>query len=113
MGFLKKLFGSEDSNRSGKADPEGFFVYVQCDRCEAKVRLRINKQYDLSPTGDGYEWHKTIVDSRCFQRIPTVAHFDRDLNMTHADIQGGHYISFEEYEAEEVSQPTDSEEEKS
>jgi hypothetical protein len=33
--------------------------------------------------------------------------------MTHADIQGGRYISFEEYEAEEVSQPTDSEEEKS
>ena len=51
------------------------------------------------------------MDSRCFQRIPTVAHFDRGLNMTHADIQGGQYISYEEYVAEEVSQPTDSEEE--
>ena len=110
MGFLKKLFSSDDSNQSKKSDPEGFFVYVQCDRCDAKVRLRINKQYDLIPSDDGYEWHKTIVDSRCFQRIPTVAHFDRGLNMTHADIQGGRYISLEEYEAKEVSQPTDSEE---
>jgi len=110
MGFLKKLFSSDDSNQSKKSGTEGFFVYVQCDRCDAKVRLRINKQYDLIPTGEGYEWHKTIVDSRCFQRIPTVAHFDRGLNMTHADIQGGRYISLEEYEAKEVSQPTDSEE---
>ena len=74
MGFLRKLFGGDDSKQTGDSDGSGFFVYVQCDRCGAKVRLRINRQYDLVPSADGYDWHKTIVDSKCFQRIPTVAH---------------------------------------
>lgn len=107
MGFLKRIFGSDDSKKSGKADAEGFFVYVRCDQCGEKVRLRIHKQYDLIPSDDGYKWHKTIVDSRCFQRIPTVANFDRSFNLVNADIQGGRFISKEEYEMEEVSQPTD------
>lgn len=100
MGFLQKLFGSNQT------EEEGFFVYVQCDQCGAKVRLRIHKEYDLVRTGDGYEWHKTIVDSRCFQRIPTVAHFDRGFNLVNADMQGGRFITKEEYEAAEVSQTT-------
>ena len=74
MGFLQKLFGSDEP------EEEGFFVYVQCDQCGAKVRSRIHKEYDLVQSGDGYDWHKTIVDSRCFQRIPTVAHFDRKFS---------------------------------
>ena len=101
MGFLQKLFGNDEP------EEEGFFVYVQCDQCGAKVRSRIHKEYDLVRAGDGYDWHKTIVDSRCFQRIPTVAHFDRDFNLVNADIQGGRFITKEEYEAEEVSQTTD------
>ncbi|HCB48507.1 MAG: hypothetical protein AMJ56_03120 [Anaerolineae bacterium SG8_19] len=101
MGFLQKLFGSDET------EEEGFFVYVQCDQCGAKVRLRIHKEYDLVRAGDGYEWHKTIVDSRCFQRIPTVAHFDRGFNLVNVDMQGGRFITKEEYEAEEVSQTTD------
>jgi hypothetical protein len=110
MSFLRKLFGSEDPEKSTSSDPEGFFVYVACDHCGAKVRLRIHKQYDLVPTGDGYEWHKTIVDSRCFRQIPTVAHFDNRNNLVTADIQGGRFISKAEYDAPEVSQPTDEEE---
>lgn len=107
MGFLKKLFGGDASKPSGSSDGSGFFVYVQCDRCDAKVRLRIHKQYDLISTDDGYKWHKTIVDSKCFQRIPTVAHFDRNLNLINADMQGGRFITKDEFEAAEVSQPTD------
>lgn len=105
MSFLKKLFGSQETHE------EGFFVYVQCDRCATKVRLRIHREYDLIHSGDGYDWHKTIVDSKCFQRMPTVAHFDRNFNLVNADIQGGRFITKEEYEAEEVREPTDGEEE--
>jgi hypothetical protein len=110
MSFLRKLFGSEDSKKKKSTDPEGFFVYVTCDHCGAKVRLRINRQYDLIPTGDGYDWHKTIVDSRCFRQIPTVAHSDSRYNLVSADINGGRFISEEEFSAPEVSEPTDDEE---
>jgi hypothetical protein len=36
-----------------------------------------------------------------------VAHFDRGFNLVNVDMQGGRFITKEEYEAEEVSQTTD------
>ncbi len=101
MGFLSRLFGGPDKPEKNDSDSSGFFFYVQCDHCGKKVRLRILKQYELNYSGDGYVWHKTIVDSRCFREIPTVVHFDRNYNVTNADINGGHQLTREEFEAAE------------
>ena len=109
MGFLKKLFGGGDSGSSRSSGNEGLFVYVQCDKCEARVRLRIIKQHDLNYSRDGFVWHKTIVDSRCFQHIPAVIHFDGNLNIISQEIEGGRFISQSEFEQAEVSGSTDSE----
>jgi hypothetical protein len=110
MGFLKKLFGGGDSSSSGRGDSDGFFLYVQCDHCQKKVRLRLNKRYDLNHTGDGYVWHKTIVDSRCFRPMAAVVHFDARLNPSKQEIEGGRFISRAEFEEAEVSKPTESKE---
>ena len=69
--------------------------------------VQVDRQHDLNLTEEGYVWHKTIVDSKCFRPIPTVAHFDGKYNMTNFEIDGGHYISKEEYESLEVSQTTE------
>jgi hypothetical protein len=107
MDFLKKLFGGGSGGGSGGSDTTGFFVYVQCDRCQEQLRLRIIKQHDLNYSADGFVWRKTIVDSRCFQQIPVVAHFDRNLNLIGHEIAGGHFITREEYERSVVSDTTD------
>lgn len=107
MSFLKRIFGGEDPSKKSSTGSEGFFFYVQCDNCGKKVRLRILKQYELNYSDDGYVWHKTIVDSRCFREIQAVVHFDNKYNVTNADINGGQQISQEDYEAPEVSQTTD------
>ncbi len=111
MGFLKRLFGGEGSSKGQSPDSDGFFFYVQCDNCGKKVRLRILKQYELNYSDGGYVWHKTIIDSRCFREIPAVVHFDSNYHVTNADINGGRQISLEEYEAPEVSQTTENEQE--
>lgn len=98
MGFLKRIFGGGESGRSSTSDSDGFFFYVQCENCGAKVRLRILKQYELNHAGDGFVWHKTIVDNRCFRQIPAVVHFDRQYQVTNAQIEGGKIISAAEYE---------------
>lgn len=109
MGFLRKLFGGEQSGARGGSDPDGFFLYVQCDNCSKAVRLRVDRKHDLNLSDEGYVWHKTIVDSKCFRPMPTVVKFDRSYNMTHWEIEGGHYIDREEYEAVEVSPTTEGE----
>ena len=116
MSFLKRFFGSGDSSRGSDSDAEGFFLYVQCDQCDDRIRLRVHKQHELNRTEEGYVWHKTIVDNRCFQPMHTVVHLDQGYNVITSEIDGGHFISREEYEGAGlashagVSQPTDAEE---
>lgn len=98
MGFLKKLFGGGDQSGRPPADPQGVYFYVQCDRCGAMVRLRADKQYDLINEGNGYVWHKTIVDNRCFRPMPTVVRLNANYEMVEQEITGGRYITQEEYE---------------
>ena len=101
MGFLKKLFGAQEQGRPDKpyVDTQGVYFYVQCDNCGAPVRLRADKQHDLLNEGDGYVWHKTIVDNRCFRPMPTVVYLNAAYEMTAHEITGGRYISRDEFEA--------------
>jgi len=98
MGFLQKLFGGEKREKK-YVDKTGLYFYVQCDNCGAAVRVRADKQHDLLREDAGYVWHKTIVDSKCFRRMPTVVRMDRNYEVTTAEIEGGRYITEAEYEA--------------
>lgn len=104
MGFLKRLFGGdkkeeEDSNQ----DKTGLYFYFQCDNCGSLVRVRADKQYDLLNESQGYVWHKTIVDSKCFRRMQTVIHLDRNYQVVNYDLNGGQLLSREAYEAAEAT----------
>ncbi len=123
MGFLKKLFGGDDKKEY--VDKQGVYFYVQCANCGKVVRLRADKQYDLANDGGGYTWHKTIVDSKCFRPMNTVVNLDSSYNVVNAEINGGRYLTEEEFKklekeeavqrelarraAEEESQATDQE----
>ncbi len=98
MGFLKNLFGGKKEKKP-YVDTQGIYFYVQCDNCGTCVRLRADKQYDLERDGGQFVWHKTIVDNRCFRRIPTSVTLDSKYNVIGADISGGRYITADEYEA--------------
>lgn len=102
MGFLKKLLGGgEQKSRPDQTyvDTQGVYFYVQCDRCGAPVRLRADKQHDLLNEGNGFVWHKTIVDNRCFRPMPTVVYLNSAYEMVTHEITGGRYITQDEYEA--------------
>ncbi len=104
MGFLKRLFGGGEEKPSG-GDPHGIYLYARCGQCGAIVRVRADKQHDLMNTGGGYEWHKTIVDARCFRRMQTVVQFDRGYNVTHASLEGGDYVTEADWQAQESARP--------
>lgn len=106
MGFLKNLFGNRDQGKKPYVDQQGVYFYVQCEHCGAPVRLRADKTYDLINRGDGFEWHKTVVDNRCFRPMPTVVQLNSQYEMVSHEISGGHYITADEYErlrAEELA----------
>lgn len=101
MGFLKKLFGAEPEVY---ADHDGIYFYARCDNCGTIVKVRASKQNDLSRTDDGFEWHKTIVDNRCFRRMQAVVLFDGRYNVTNQELTGGVFVTEAEYQAENKKQ---------
>ena len=91
-----------------REDPEGYWVYVQCDRCGEKLRNRIHLHNDLSirygekPRADTYITQKTIIGSgTCFQPIELTLIFDDQRELIEHSIEGGRFITAEEFAADE------------
>lgn len=102
MGFLKKLFGGGEKKEQPYVDKTGIYFYVQVDNLDSRVKVRADRQHDLMRVENGYEWHKTIVDSKYFKRMQAVVHFDSKYNITSAELEGGTFITRAEYEAAEA-----------
>jgi len=111
MGFFKKLFGGD--KKSGEyVDTRGVYFFVRCENCSTITRVRADKEYDLIRDGNGFVWHKSIVDNRCFRPIPTVVQLDGNFQVISEEISGGSFVSEEEYNASlepEVGDATDQE----
>jgi hypothetical protein len=101
MGWLKRLFGGGDGEQS---DDRGLHLYIKCNRCGSPVHVRIDMQNELAAdygdtAAEGYAVVKEITDDRCFRRMRAELHFDARRRETSRQIEGGTFISAEEYEA--------------
>ncbi len=95
MGFLQRLFGRP----SPSGGDEGIHLYVECERCKAKVHVRLDPRHDLSQAEEGgYFVRKEIMDSKCFRLMTAEIAFDRGYRITRQDITGGRLLSPEEFE---------------
>ena len=99
MSFLKKLF-------SPRNDPPFYWIYVQCDQCGEMLRTHVNLHNDLSirygesERDNAYFTRKRIIGShRCFRPIDVELTFDSKRNLLDQQIQGGRFISEEEFNA--------------
>jgi hypothetical protein len=97
MGFLKRLFGG-DKEPAKYVDKRGVYFYVRCDNCGTITRVRADKEYDLIREDNGYVWHKSIVDNRCFRPMATVVHMDGNYQPTNEEVSGGSFVSEEDYD---------------
>lgn len=102
MGFLKKWFGSGEKKQTTEyVDKDGIYFYFECANCGTRVKVRAHKQNDFLSEGNGYVWHKTIVDNKCFRRMQTVVYLDVQHRVTSYEMEGGKFLTQAEYEAAE------------
>jgi len=100
MNFLRRIFGG-----SGPVASDGaIHLYVRCNRCGAPVHVRADPRNDLLiEYGDeddaaGYRLIKEMMDSRCFRLMRAELEYDRGRREIARQIEGGTFISQEEYE---------------
>jgi len=101
MGFLKKIIDSVFGSGGGEIrDPDGIYLYIKCDRCGAPVRVRADRRHDLQRDYDSGELilRKEVMDGACFSLIQTTTRFDAGYRVIDQQIDGGEFISWEEYQ---------------
>src|SRR5690554_3223896 len=116
MGFLSKLFSNlTKSKPKGKPGyttldgPHGLWFYVQCDKCDEKIPDRVRTTSEIqrregpeADLGPGqYFVQKTIVGSRCYQRIEAAIEFDARYNVVEASVKHGKLITHQEFIAKD------------
>jgi hypothetical protein len=109
--LARALFGGSGGGRDSgspavdSAGGNAFWLYVKCNACGEKIRVRVNREHDLSAdfgggdTPSGYFGHKEIVGRNCFRRIKVDLHFDSRRSLVEQTIDGGTFITRQEYEA--------------
>jgi hypothetical protein len=100
MAFLKRLFGGGQQSQ----DSNILHLHVKCGRCGTPVHVRINLSNDLiadygDTAAEGYELHKDVMDDRCFRLMRAHLTFDSRRRETSRAVEGGEFISAEDYEA--------------
>lgn len=115
MSFFRRLFGGRGSGASTAArDPNGYWIYVRCDACGEKIKLRVDREHDLSADFDGagdypsgFAVHKEIIGRNCFRRIGVDITFNSGRVPVEQHIRGGTFITAEEYDAPEPAAPSE------
>jgi len=99
MGLLDTLRRLFSPRPSAQAD-DAIHIYVECGRCQSKVHVRLDKRHDLSQEeGGGYFVRKEIMDSKCFRMMTAEIAFDTSYRIQSQEVQGGRFISKQEFEA--------------
>lgn len=101
MDFLKKLFGGG----SGAGKDRGIYVYIKIKASGEIVQLRLTPGYDLSRDDSGHFFTRKLImgqRSRSFEKAEALLYFDKNLNITNAEIEGGELSDAQAYEAQQA-----------
>ncbi len=81
-------------------DKNGIYTYVKCAKCGAPVTVRADKLHDLQRDFEsgGYILRKEVMDGTCFSLFYFTIHFDSAYRITKREIEGGEFITREEYQ---------------
>ncbi len=105
MGLLDGLKSLFSSKAPGPTD-DAIHVYVECAKCKATVHVRLDKRHDLSAhEGGGYFVRKEMMDSKCFRLMSAEIILDARYHVESQEIQGGRFLTKEEFEARNAPGP--------
>jgi hypothetical protein len=99
MGILDRLTSLLGVKGGGGTD-DAIHIYVECERCKAKVHVRLDRRHDISLREEGgYYVRKEIMDSKCFRLMAAEITFDSAYRIQRQDVQGGRFLTQAEFEA--------------
>lgn len=81
-----------------------YWIFIRCSKCGQKIRVCVHPKTDLirgySDEEPAYCLRKEALDERCFRIITVQINYDENLNELSRQIQGGEFITEEEFLSE-------------
>jgi len=99
MDFLKKIFGG--GGEGGSSDSSGMYFYVRPKGCDEVIRVRVDRNNDLSDDDAGGYWVRKLVRGtsyKCMQ-VELQLFFDAQRSLRNSEVSGGALVSEKEYAA--------------
>ena len=112
MSLIKKLISSLFGSTEGEIkDRNGMYFYIRCDKCGAPVRIRADKTRDFLRDYDTGELtlNKEVMDGSCFSLMYATVRMNGAYQVIEKTVDGGEFISWEEYQALTKPQTTNTE----
>jgi hypothetical protein len=105
MGLLDSVKRALAGGPRSRPD-DGLYYYVRCGRCGDRVRVRVAPSSELQQEFEtsrddpgGYSVRKVVVDQRCFRPFELRLRFDSRRKETAREIEGGEFITQDEFAA--------------
>lgn len=99
MSFLKKLFGGSATPSSKDS---GLYVYIKIRRSGEIIRVRIDRNNELSRDDDNKLFvRKQVMGTKSFERVDVTLYFDDNYKLLDAEMAGGELSDKEDYLAQE------------
>jgi hypothetical protein len=105
MDFLKKLFGggggAGSSGNTVSGDRAGLYFYVRPNGCEEVVRVRVDRNNDLSRSDDDKSFwvRKGVRGVKCRQNVEVELYFDMSYRLKDSELKGGELVDVDAYNA--------------
>lgn len=106
MNFLKRLASLFSGGGAASSDKRYLTIYVLSRRCNEPVSGQVDLLNELSGTDEGeYAYYTrkvlhTTGERRCFSQVEVNLYFNRDKQLVHHEVEGGRWLTSEEYDAE-------------
>ncbi|HEX2987160.1 MAG TPA: hypothetical protein VHS06_03210 [Chloroflexota bacterium] len=102
MGLLDRVRSFFSDVSSGEVYV--MYIYIRCKRCGEPIRLRMDRRFDLElefgeTLVSGFVANKDILGRKCSNLIRVHVEYDSSHRQKNRDIEGGQFITREEYEA--------------
>src|SRR5690606_2455860 len=102
MNFLRRLFGGRPGGSAGRL----LNIYVLHRRCNEPIAGTVDLFNELSQSEDSsYSYYTRKVlhtsgERRCFGQVEVEIWFNQNKEAVHHEVEGGRWLTAEEYEAE-------------
>jgi len=105
MGFFKRIAQMFAGNPAPTGGDVGLYYYVRLKRSGRVVKLRINRNNDLTHNDSGGGYFVTKMVAVSWDRAEVTLHFDANRKLTDSDIDGGTLVDEEAYLADQEAHP--------